>query len=626
MVFKTIFKLGIKNLIFLTTYKTFKYLRIYFILMPIKECSIPIFKVKNYKKLNINNNWFDKSKEKYIKKTNDLEKGIFCWFNQYKFLTTLPPNWFLDPYENKSYVSLNRHWSIIDDKNVNDLKNIWELSRWNWATTIARSWRITGEKKYIDTLNYFIKDWCIQNPVNYGFNWVCGQETSIRLINTLLTWRIINSTKNDSTFLENFIIQHLKRINNTIIYAESQDNNHWISEASALFIGGIWLEKYSSMKKQGAYFAKKGRENLEKSINKLIMNDGTFSQFSTNYHRLVIDTLSQVELWRKWLKSPAFSNKFYFKCKLSLIWLLKFVNTKTGRCPNIGGNDGAFCYQLHNIEYSNFKPSLQLGFVLFHKKYLFEEGPWDEPFFWLGIKKAKYSKYQFPSKTIELLKDGGFGIIRQDPDFLAILKIPRDQFRPCQADPLHLDLWFDGVNLLSDGGTYSYSKKNKYFSYFMGIQSHNTAHFDNQEPMQKISKFLWGNWLNTPFHKMYIKQTEKTINLVASYKFGKGKHTRKINYDKIKSQILIKDELSKFKKKVILRWRLPMEEWHLKGNTVKSKNYEFLFSSSNLQKIYIRKGFESSNYNQINRIPVIEVELHNSPCLLKTIIKKVVTK
>ena len=172
------------------------------------------------------------------------------------------------------------------------------------------------------------------------------------------------SCKERFKFLENFIIQHLKRINKTIICTQSQDNNHWISEASALFIGGIWLEKYSSMPLQGSYFAKKGRDNLEESIKKLIMDDGTFSQFSTNYHRLVIDTLSQVELWRKWFKSPPFSNTFYSKCRLSLLWLLKFVNTKTGRSPNLGGNDGAFCYQLHNVEYSNFKPTLQL--VLFY--------------------------------------------------------------------------------------------------------------------------------------------------------------------------------------------------------------------------------------------------------------------
>ena len=35
----------------------------------------------------------------------------------------------------------------------------------------------------------------------------------------------------------------------------------------------------------------------------------------------------------------------------------------------------------------------------------------------------------------------------------------------------------------------------------MGIKSHNTAHFDNHEPMIKISKFLWGGGLILLFIK-----------------------------------------------------------------------------------------------------------------------------
>ena len=43
----------------------------------------------------------------------------------------------------------------------------------------------------------------------------------------------------------------------------------------------------------------------------------------------------------------------------------KFINTSTGYCPNIGGNDGVFCYQLHSLEYKNFKPSVQVSHIVF---------------------------------------------------------------------------------------------------------------------------------------------------------------------------------------------------------------------------------------------------------------------
>ena len=31
------------------------------------------------------------------------------------------------------------------------------------------------------------------------------------------------------------------------------------------------------------------------------MPDGSFAQHSLTYHRLLLDTLAQVELWRRWL-------------------------------------------------------------------------------------------------------------------------------------------------------------------------------------------------------------------------------------------------------------------------------------------------------------------------------------
>ena len=63
------------------------------------------------------------------------------------------------------------------------------------------------------------------------------------------------------------------------------------------------------------------------------MNDGSFAQHSTNYHRLVLDTLSQVELWRRWLGLKPFSNNFYRKFKAATNWLNQFIDDKSWKCP-----------------------------------------------------------------------------------------------------------------------------------------------------------------------------------------------------------------------------------------------------------------------------------------------------
>jgi len=41
---------------------------------------------------------------------------------------------------------------------------------------------------------------------------------------------------------------------------------------------------------------------------------------------------------------------------------------------------------------------------------------------------------------------------------MALLRYPRFRFRPSHADVLHVDLWVDAVNVLRDGGTFSYHR------------------------------------------------------------------------------------------------------------------------------------------------------------------------
>ena len=629
IIIRTIFKIGIKNVFLFILYKILKTSKYYYFYTPKKKCIIKSFSNPAIKKLNFKNNWFPNSKKNYISFMNNLENNFFFWFNSSKYQIDNPPKWFLDPFNGINYKSINKHWSLIDEKEIKDLKNIWELSRWNWSTIIARAWHITGNESYINNLNNWMKDWCKNNPVNYGLNWICGQEASIRLINTLITWKIVNENQinKKTSYIQEFIISHLERISKTILYAESQDNNHWVSEASALFIGGIWLERFTNKKHKGKFYERKGRIHLERSIRRLIMEDGTFSQYSVNYHRFLIDTITQVEWWRKWLKKDKFSRNFYHKSRSACLWLTKFVNTKTGQCPNIGGNDGCFCYQLHNLEYSNFKPSIQLSFLVFFNKFIYPDGPWDEPLYWLGIKKNNYSQMKLIENKFELLKDGGFFVVKKDPSFLAILRLPIYKFRPSQADPMHLDLSIDGLNLLKDGGTFSYSNKSEHLGYFSGIESHNSIQFDEQQPMFKISRFLWGNWLHGTFKKAEIIKNTSQIYIATEYKFKNGYHKREIKFNEELTKIHVYDYISDFKRKAKIRWRLLPTKWELNDLILRSKYLELSFlSDRKIKSIKLLKGFESINYNKLSEVPVLEIVIDKSPCKFETIIKKNIFK
>ena len=72
------------------------------------------------------------------------------------------------------------------------------------------------------------------------------------------------------------------------------------------FIGG----------KIGSKYEKVGRKLLEDRARKLICNDGTFSQYSIVYHRLMIDTYCFAETWRLRHKLSPFSDTLLRKLEL----------------------------------------------------------------------------------------------------------------------------------------------------------------------------------------------------------------------------------------------------------------------------------------------------------------------
>ena len=65
-------------------------------------------------------------------------------------------------------------------------------------------------------------------------------------------------------------------------------------QASALVIGAIWLRRHGAPGSAGVAMRmeRKGRRSLARAIRTLVAVDGSFAQQSTNYHRLVLDTLA----------------------------------------------------------------------------------------------------------------------------------------------------------------------------------------------------------------------------------------------------------------------------------------------------------------------------------------------
>lgn len=526
---------------------------------------------------------------------------------------TRPPDWFSNVLGGCSVPAPDRKWWRIPDFDVavGDIKGVWELSRFDWLIAAAQH-AAQGEATALDRMNDWLQDWCDRNPPYAGPNWKCGQEASIRVLHLLLSALLLQQQGCPLGGLMRLIEVHLKRIRPTIHYAVGQDNNHGISEAAALFAGGAWLA--ANHVSEGSRWYKIGRRWLEDRVSNLIQPDGSFSQYSLNYHRMMLDTLYFVEIMRRQLNLPAFSSQYMQRARSAVQWLHSLVDPLTGDGPNLGANDGAHILKLSDADYRDHRPSVQQASILFLGRRAYAAGgSFDNGLSWMGLQSPTDS---FATLRSRMSDDGGFAVLRRE-SVMAMLRYPRFRFRPSQADLLHVDLWIRGKNLLRDAGTYSYNTSDNWMSYFAGTQGHNTVQFDGRDQMPRLSRFLFGAWPKT--EKFYPIAEDNGVQTVgASYRDWLGAtHFRKVVLENYTMRVL--DEIGGFKHRAVLRWRLIPGPWSLEERAVATGHQWELFGpygfrivlTSNVLvcRCELVEGWESRYYGQKTPLPVIELEV-----------------
>ncbi len=296
-------------------------------------------------------------------------------------------------------------------------------------------------------------------------------------------------------------------------------------------------------------------------------------------------------------------------------WLSAFVDPENGRVPNYGANDGANILPLSCSDYLDYRPTLQAADRLFHAN-VFDlgNGPWTEKTIWLGGETAKKDLKREgrtkESKPLWSAKEGGYFILQARKSRLFV-RATKYKDRPSQCDQLHVDLWYRGVNVLRDTGSYLYyhhdpSVKN----YFYSVHAHNTVQIGQRNQMTKGPNFLWFHW-----SKGYAEElSEIRLRCIADF-FGSSpyQHVREIVCHE--EGFAISDQVGNsgpYK----AYWHLAPElEWRetrsgefmasIEGNPF----YRIRFEGSSEITCNLVNGWESLYYGERHEIPVLQVEV-----------------
>jgi len=507
------------------------------------------------------------------------------------------PDWLANPFSKTVQPDATRDWWRIPDFGTGDIKGLWELSRMDWAVAWATT-AACGDAPALERLNLWLADWAEHNPPYKGPNWKCGQEASIRVMHLVAAAWVLGQDQTPENGLVDLLRAHLQRIAPTMSYAIGQQNNHGTSEAAALFIGGSFLAGHDP---RADAWSRKGRRWLEERAVTLIEPDGSFSQYSVTYHRVMLDTYSLAEAWRCHRGLHEFSVRLKERLAAATNWLWTMTDPETGDAPNIGANDGARLLHLTDSDYRDFRPSVQLAAALFQDQDAFGPGPWSAPQRWLDVPDGQ-SAAPLRSASFD---DGGYHVLRTGRA-MALLRYPRFRFRPSQADALHVDLWHNGINLLRDAGTYSYNTEGA--DWFAGTEAHNTIEFDGRDQMPRLGRFLFGDWLNAEAIEPVLDDGVKAI-AAAAYTDARGaQHHRAIIVSA--GSLICRDTITGNFEEACLRWRLAPGEWHFEGDIVRNGHHSIAieFDGGPISPT-LGTTAESRYYLQKTEIPEISVKV-----------------
>ena len=499
---------------------------------------------------------------------NAIEGKIYCfsrWYADYG----KPINWHKNPITNYEWPR-DIHWVDLEElsKTSGDVKYVWEASRFPQIFYFVRAYIITKNEKYAQAYWEQVEDWIKNNRYQLGINWKCGQEISFRTFAWIFgLYAFLDSPHTTAdrifTLIKNIYLNAI-RIEGNIDYAiKGVQNNHAISEAAGLFTVGLLFP----FLKDSRRFLLRGKKFLEQEGIKQIYEDGSYIQHSNNYHRLML----QVYAWcfrLAELNKIKFSSELTNRLKLAINFLYQMQDESTGMVPNYGSNDGALVFPLSSCDYVNYKPQLNTINYIINKEKLYETGKHEEDLLWFcGIEAVKSEKIANVKRKTSRFDIGGYYLIRNNDSF-GMVRCAKFKHRPGQADMLHFDLWYKGVNVLTDIGSYSYNPEEKFRGYFSATKNHNTIVLNNRNQTKKGPRFLTIDWPDGFLNDFII---DKDSVFFSGYHVAyKNVHTRKIEYKD--NCYNITDEIENKKRRLLnikLNWNVGTEIKKIKENKYK---------------------------------------------------------
>lgn len=349
-----------------------------------------------------------------------------------------------------------------------DIHIPWELSRCQHLPILAGAFRLTGDRRYLDEVGAQIDSFLDGNPIEFGPNWFSTMDVAIRACNWLATICLLRETVEGEPWCRRTaaaILDHGHFVNDHLEYGwrpnRTRRGNHYLSNVVGLqLIGTLFVG--SGLGRKWVDWAS---AELIRELAHQVTEDGGTREGST-YYQLLVTEMFMVGRGVIQACAPEIP--------------LSELDTRTGKMLQFVRDtspDGKRIVQVGDTDNGRLLPLNDYG----------KRDPLNPHFLF----QASGSGVN-PRDRSSAYPESGFWIMRSGGFFIPIRCGPVGLGHHSHCDQLSFQLYFRGVPVVVDPGSFVYSADWAARDGFRSTASHSTLQIDGEEQNPFDSTSLTG--------------------------------------------------------------------------------------------------------------------------------------
>jgi hypothetical protein len=406
----------------------------------------------------------------------------------------------------------------LDYAEVGDSKVTWELNRHQHFVTLAKAYRLTGDRRYADETLRQWRHWKGENAYPVGINWASSLEVAFRSLSWIWTYHLLQGSPCLPDLRDEWLRglalhgRHIERYLSTYF----SPNTHLLGEGVALFFLGVLCPELAAAERWKSLGWKIVLQEAEQQVRA----DGFHFEQSTYYHVYALDFFlhSAVLAGLNGIATPK-SFEDTIEKMLTALCLLG----RGGSPPRFGDDDGGRLFDPRRNRGEHLLDPLATGAILFHRgDYKMAAGGLREETLWLlgadGVEPWDELEETAVSNASAALADAGFYLLAAEKATQLVVDagpLGTQSGGHGHADALSVCLQSGGHSLLIDPGTYEYIGPGEDRDLFRGTAMHNTMLVDRTNQAEPATAFSWRRLTQSKTERWI--RAQKSDLLVASH-------------------------------------------------------------------------------------------------------------